>query len=342
MALNEETQALYDAAQGNAGKPNEGEATPSLAEHEATFSNAPRIVTETPSPGEASDDAAGPLSQPRHRARSQSAKTEDVEAIAKLTKRLRDAEAAAGISVEREDGESDRVYNLRRRAVLAEALAKPKTEAPKPAPRPVAPPQSFDEAEPQIEQFASAPDPYTAWQRALGAYDRRKEAAEARAEAARGAIQQQGAMAAERKRQAYAGFNERVNAFKAATADYESTVRACERPATYLMETAIVNDPDGPRYVYELAKRPDVHDEIFMLTDGKPVTHETVAAAQRLMKSRMPVAPTGSTAPAVRQLAPRPPNPVRTVPSAHLPNKAPGDTASLSDHEAFYGNGRRR
>lgn len=332
MALNEETQALYDAASGNGAKPQPEVETTSLADHEATFSNTPRLETAA---AEVSDDAVGSSPQPRHRARSQSAKPEDVDAIAALTKRLRDAEAAAGIHVEREDGESDRVYNLRRRAVLAESLAKPKPEAPKPAPQPIAAPVNFNEAEPTIEQFSGAADPYTAWQRALGAFDRRKEAADARQTAAQSAIQRGREASAEAKRKAYAGFNERVNTFRTSTADYDTIVRACDRPATYLMETALVNDADGPRYVYELAKNPALHDELFVLTDNKPVNRETVASVQRLLKARMPAAVTGSAAPLTRPLAPRPPNPVRTVPSAHLP-KVPGDTASLDDHERFY------
>lgn len=339
MALNDETQALYDKAAGNVTPPAEATATPtpSLAEHEATFSNAPRL---TAAATDAPDDTAA-TPQPRHRARSQSAKPDDVEAIASLTKRLRDAEGAAGIHVEREDGESDRVYNLRRRAVLAEALVKPK-DAPKPAPRPFVPPPAFSEAEPTIEQFASATDPYTAWQRALGAFDRRKEAADARQTEAQSALNRGREASVEAKRRAYAGFNQRVTEFRIATPDYEAVVRSCERPVTYLMETAIVNDPDGARYTYELAKNPTLHDELFILTDNKPTNRDTVASVQRLLRTRMPqAASTGSAAPAPRPLAPRPPNPVRTVPSAHLP-KAPSDTASLADHEAFYGTARRR
>lgn len=342
MALNPEVQALYDTAAGNATKPAESaESSPSLAEHEAAFSNSPRFA-ESPSPGEAPDDTAEPP-QPRHRARSQVAKPEDVEAINALTKRLKDAEAAAGIHVEREDGESDRVYNLRRRAVLAESLVKPKTPAPQPQ-TPAQPPTAFAEAEPTIEQFATAPDPYTAWQRALGAYDRRKEAAEAQTAESRAAVERQQASTVEAKRRAYAEFNGRVEVFKQTTPDYQSVVDAVssERPCTYLMETALVNDPDGARYVYELAKNPALHDELFMLTDNKPVNRDTVASVQRLLKARILAAPTGSAVPLTRPLAPRPPNPVRTVPSAHLPNKAPTDTASLADHEAFYGSSRRR
>ena len=340
MALNDETQALYDKAAGNSGQPAEG-ASPSLADHEAAFSNAPRL-TPSPSPGDAAPDDATDSPRPRHRARSQTAKPDDVEKITALTARLRDAEKAAGIEVEREDGESDRVYNLRRRAVLAEALAKPK-EHPKPVARPVAPPTQFAEAEPQIEQFANTADPYTAWLRATHAYDRRKEAADAQSAQQTEFVQRAKAQAVENKRQAYAGFNTRVESFRATTPDYDAIVKTCEQPVTYLMETAMVNDADGARYAYELAKNPVLHDEIFILTDNKPVTRETVASVQRLLKARIPqpAAVTGSAASVARPLAPRPPNPVRTVPSAHLP-KAPSDTASLADHEAFYGIAKRR
>lgn len=343
--LNPETQALYDAAQGNGAKPDAApDATPSMAEHEAAFRNTPRFTqSEVPVPGDEPGDAAQPT-KPRHRAVSQKATPDDVDTITALTKELRDAEDALGIKVEKKDGESERVYNLRRRVELAKALAKPKAvEQQKPAPLPVQQlPAAFDEAEPTIEAFASAPDPYTAWQRALGAYDRRKEAAEAVAKLATEQTEQQRAASVENKRRAYDGFNTRVTDFMKATPDYEAIVRAVERPVTYLMETAMVNDPDGPRFVYELARNPTLHDELFVLTDNKPVNRDTVASVQRLLHARMPAAPTGSAAPLTRPLAPRPPNPVRTAPSAHLPNKAPTDTASLADHESFYGTARRR
>lgn len=339
--LNPETQALYDAAAGNSGAASE--VTPSLAEHEAAFSNSPRLA-ESVAPADGAPGDAADLPQPRHRARSQVAKSDDVEKINALTKRLRDAETAAGITTEREEGESDRAYNLRKRAELAEAVAKSRkpVEQPKPQQQPVAAPQTFGEAEPTIEQFASAPDPYLAWTRALNAYDRRKEAADAQAAEAKTAGERQQATAVEAKRQAYAGFNANVETFKKTALDYDAVVRTCERPVTYLMETALVNHKDGARYTYELAKNPALHDELFILTDNKPVNRDTVASVQRLLEARMPAAPTGSAAPLTRPLAPRPPNPVRTVPSAHLPNKAPGDTASLADHESFYGSARRR
>jgi hypothetical protein len=340
VPLNEETQKLYDAAAGNAAPP---KATPSLADHEAQFTNTPRFAPPVPAADPVPDDATSPTSAPRHRARSQKATPEDLDAIDALTKRLRDAEAAAGIEVDRKEGESDRVYNLRKRAELAEAVAKARKplEQPKPAAQPVQAPPTFDEAEPTIEQFKDKDDPYTAWQRALYAYDRRKEVAEWQQTQATEQQKQNAAAGAERKRQAYASFNTRVSEFQKATPDYDAVVRAVERPVTYLLETAMVNDPDGPRFVYELAKNPALHDELFVLTDNKPVNRDTVASVQRLLHARMPAAPTGSAAPQTIPLAPRPPNPVRTAPSAHVP-KAPTDTASLADHEQFYGTGRRR
>lgn len=337
--MNPETQALYDAAQGNANQPQD--VTPSMSEHEAEFSNAPRLRESREQQREQQDADE----QPRHRARSQRATTEDVDEIAALTKRLRDAEDSLGVKVERKDGESDRVYNLRRRAELAEARAKAMapTERAQQAAPPPQPVSDFAEAEPTLEQFKDAPDPYSAWTRATAAWDRRKETHEAKQAEAKTGSEQHFEQAKAAREATYAEFGKRVAAFRVTTPDYDAVVKAAEdRPTPLALEFALVDNPDGPRYIYHLAKNQALWDEIFLMADGKPPTRQHVDTLRRLLTARMPAADTGSAASGPRPLAHRPPNPVRTVPQTQ-PSRAPGDAASMSDHERFYGSsGRRR
>ncbi len=95
------------------------------------------------------DDKTGQFKPERQRARSQQAGKDDVEKINAYTKRIREAEESLGIKVEKQPGESDRVYNLRRRAELLEAKREVAKVAPavvsKPAPKA---PEPFNEPEP--------------------------------------------------------------------------------------------------------------------------------------------------------------------------------------------------
>lgn len=333
--LNAETQALYDAAQGNFQRPDAAPEEPgSLADHEAEFSNAPRVV-------EADDE---PIAQPRHKAKSQRATPDDVEKINALTQRLRAAESDLGVKAEREDGESERVYNLRKRTELAEAVraAKQASSAPRPAttPTPIPAPPQFAEAEPTIDKFADKEDPYSSWTRAVAAWDRRKEAFDGQ--------QQQAAQAPQRE---MAATNARIEtAYKAGALEFVKTApdfnavvaAAAHKPTPPALFSAIMSDPaNGPRWAYLMAKSDDLFDDLFSFTVNLPFSPETVAMVQRRLKARMPAADTGSAAPQTRPITPRPPNPVRTVPTARPASRPPGETASLSDHERAYPVSRR-
>lgn len=338
--LNAETQALYDAAQGNFTPPAQEE-TGSLAEHEAQFSNQPRVVEE------ADDEPVAPV---RHRAKTQRATPDDVEKINTLTARLRAAESDLGVTVEREEGESDRVYNLRRRAELAEAVREAKRAAVAPKPTatlpPVAAQAEFAEKEPTIYDFkfnadgTENEDPYTPWQRALGAYDRRKEAWDARQQESQQQPHRE-AMAANQR--ILGAYGEGAKSFAAATPDFNAVIEAVgDRPMPAAMHSAIVSDAkNGPRYAYLMAKSDEIFDDLFAFSASMPVNEHTVAMVQRRLATRMPAADTGSAAPTTRPLTPRPPNPVRTVPTMRTSSRPPGESASLDDHERAYPVSRR-
>lgn len=345
--MNAETATAFEeAALGNIPTATEKqEDAGSLADHAEAFGHETRRgrrgstlpVAVTPIGEEDNPVGEG---RERHRAKSQQGNAADVEAIAALTKRLRDAETEAGFTIERKDGESERVFNLRRKAETAEAIRDArKLATAKPAPvvaAPVVALSDFKDPEPTIEEFKDSPDPYSAWQRAIAAWDRKKERFDDQQTAAKGSDEQRKLAAVANRQAVYKTFGERVIAYQALNKDYEAVVKGADLPTPPLLETALVGDPDGPKFIHELAKNPRLFDEFFLLTDGKPITHETVATTQRLLKSRMPAAVTGSVATSVVVPAPRPPNPVRTGPM-RTAEKVPDDDGSLADHARAFG-----
>lgn len=350
--MNAETAAAYDeAALGEVPKtPESPDDSGSLADHADAFGHETRRgrrgstlpVVVAPEGEEGAPVVEG---RERHRAKSQKAAPDDVNEIASLTKRLRDAETEAGFTTERKDGESERVYNLRKKAEHAEALRDArKLATAKPAP--VAAAQAvalsdFKDPEPAIEDFKDNADPYSAWQRALSAWDRKKERFDEQQTVAKGSDEQRKQTAIANRNYAYKAFGERVIAYQALNKDYETVVKGADLPTPPLLETALVGDPDGPKFIHELAKNPRLFDEFFLLTDGKPITVETVATTQRLLKSRMPAATTGSVATPVAVTIPRPPNPVRTG-NMRTPDKVPDDDGSLADHARAFGSSPAR
>ena len=348
------TLAAFEESANGVVPPVAKEDSGSLRDHEAEFgkpSAREAIQAEAPEP---KDDDAEPFNAPnapkpaKYRAKSQQAKPEDVKTIDELTRRLRKAEEEAGFSIERQDGESERVFSLRRRAEQAEMLrdakkaisAKPEPIA-APAPRPA--PSDFAEAEPTIEQFAATADPYTAYTRALGAWDRRKEAWDQQQAALKTSITADQAVAKQRREAAYASHGQRVHEFRAKTADYDTVIQsASEIPTSMLTETAIVNHPKSAQMAYALAKDPALATELFFATLNSPVDRTTVALQQRLLETRLSAALTGSAAPVSVVPPPRPPNPVRTGAMRTVEAEPDDDTGSLSDHEKHYYNPRRR
>lgn len=296
------------------------------------------------SPGEPADDAAANPAhdrdehgrfQRRHRARSQQAGPDDVPRIAALTKRLRETEAS---------------YEARIKA-LEERLTKPaETLKPPTPPAPAGAAATFDEAEPTIEQFADKPDPYAAWLRAVNAYDRKKEAFEARqkhqAAQRERATTQYGQQQTEWTNTVMAQHAQRHDAYMAAHPEHKAVLeQAADLPMTPTMVAAIALHAQGPELMLALAQNAALADELFLLTHGKPlgdpVSNPLVAIVQRRLLAK-PAVPTGSAAPPKPAvLAPRPPNPVRTTPQAPA-DTLPGDDDSLEAHEKIWGPRRRR
>lgn len=300
----------------------------SLADHEAAFGHSGTSAVETP---EASEIAEAETPQTgerddkgrfRHRAKSQQAGPTDVPRIAELTKRLREAERRA------EDAE--------RRATTRHEPTERRTE-------PASVASSFTDTEPTLDQFASEADPYSAYVRALGRFDRKKEAHEAKqAEQA----EREKVTAHERQdaeRQMVEGYASRRASFVQTHPDYDAVVKACPvKGMTPVLDRAIFTHDKSAEVVYYLAQHPDVYDEMLLSTIGAPVDDAFVAIVQRRLSSRLQAASTGSAVtPRAPSPAPRPPNPVRTGPM-HTGDDLPGDESSLADHERAFGKPRRR
>lgn len=227
-----------------------------------------------------------------------------------------------------------------------EALEGKGQSAPSPIVRTIPPVASvdFNEPEPTLEQFAEKDDPYGAWQRALAAYDRRKEAAELQARHMQAHQQHAAQQVQQYYQQAETAHQQRLVAAIANDPQaYQALASAkAQGPLPPLLDWAVMLDNESHTVALYLATHPGTLDEFVLMTDAKPVTEQTVATTQRLLRQRMSTVTTGAvTPPPPLPTAPRPPTPVRTG-SIRTADDPPGDDASLAAHELYYGKGKRR
>lgn len=287
----------------------------------------------------------------RHRAKSQQASAEDVPTIKALTAELRESEEALTKLRPSEGKNSPREVALRQRirgvkAELEDLKPKPAAVTREPEPRPKTD-TAFTEAEPDYKTFAAEPDkypdPYLAYNRAVAAWDRRKDAFDAKQAEDKTAVEREGAAVVERRKQAYLT---RARAFQSTHPDYESTVKAIQAKGhdiPPIVTRIVLEDDNGPELMYALAQHPDELDEL-MLQFGQTVPDDRnlVAMRRRLSKLTLDAAgPTGAAREPQKRSVPKPPTPVRTGPLKA--SDAPlDDGASLSDHEARFPTRRKR
>lgn len=318
----------------------------SLAAHEAAHGPA------TDEPSDDSRDERGRFQKPRHRAKSQTATPDDLPAIDELTKQWKALEDEHGKDIARKDGESDRVFNLRRRVEMAKRLAEA-TKAqtvPAPAVAPAIPqqptrqhapiPQSFPEYEDFIQvqgneqvTFNQYLDIRTEWNYArLRAIERQTEAAES----------------AQRTMQERAAAHmARVPAAKQKYADWD-TVVTNDLPVSRVISEAVLGSAQSTDVQYHLGKHRDLLAALN--ADSQDYSPSAVAAMRRYLdtlvapatsspSSRPAAGPTGAAPTRVSPPAPKPPTPVRT--GATTTAEPPGDDdQSLSAHEKFFGRKR--
>ncbi len=341
-----------------------------LAEHRAEFPGKRSRNDQRPLPSPEREPSASPA--PKHRAKSQQAGVGDVETIARLTKELRAAEDA--VTIDRQAGESERTYALRKRIEIAKRAttpAAPVTAAPAAAAPPAsaapissapvpqsAPPQQwqppptvFAEPEPPRASFASEGEYY----RALTAWDRRKERFE------ESIVQRDAQLRGQQQifdREMIAGMQthaQKITTFAKARPDIKAIFDAeAAKPEaeqiqiTLAMRGAIEFHEQGPEMVVALIQHPDLADELFLLTNGRPVgdprTDSLVATVRRRLLQRVAAVSTGA-APSPRRppvTAPHPPTPVRTATPTPRDAPATETPGSLREHRHQFPSTRPR
>ncbi len=359
----------------------------SLAEHAAQFGPGTQQAPPEPTNGvgdegepapptngtgaEAERDSQGRFqrSRPRH-----VASPDDLPTIAELTRRIKEAEAA--VETQPKPGESTRVFELRRRAEIAEArrdalkaTTTPLPTAPPaaPVPRAVTPhapaPSPSSEGhslwdiaaarvgpEPSPEPFINdeAVNDYTVgmanYFKALRRWERLVTEEQHRIDAEQKYWEQRKADA----RTEYPDFD--------AVAIHTDVL--FEQGST--IDLWILKHRLGAKVLYHLQRSPDEVRAILALPELEQ--HEALALlAQRLSpsqtvsssnpsppgavsssSSRAQAGTTGSAAAPQTPVAPRPPNPVRTGPMKTADEPPGDDDMSLANHERYFGLGRRR
>ena len=318
----------------------------SLAEHEAQFGEASKAPEASPPAraGESDDapsdapssttterDASGKFIKTRQRARSQGAGQDDVAEISAQTKRIRDAEAALGI--EQKPGESARVFELRRRAEIAEGFRAarqtattrpaepPRAQVAAPA-RPEAAPAVGPPAKPKIDDFQD----YGEYVEALADY----KIAEARIKDRETAQHE-----AEGQRLA-SSWRERTEAAKTTYTDFEAVALQAPTaiPPGSLVDAWILEHKSGAHVLYHLQKHPDVLSSLLAMPLFDQVDALSLLAQRLTPGAPSPVATGVSATP--HSSTPRPPTPVRTG-SVRATHEPPGEEASLDEFEGFYG-----
>jgi hypothetical protein len=351
-----------DPSLGNAGAQpasGEAEAGETLADHEAAFSPgaAERAARAAVAPR---DEDGRFLRGERHRAASQQARPDDVKVIGELTKRIKEAEAKSGADITQQPGESNRVYELRRRAELAERRANgngavspaatsqptsppvasaasgdPAVAHPAAAERPAAVSSSAvndpEPTEDQFEDFTKYIDARARWSarqehRALRASEQRDQSIQTRVAAARKAYSDFDTVA----------FSERTPIPPTDERGHYTTPDGQDRVS--VIQAWIDDDDNGFLVLYHLHKYPAEVRRLLMLSPFRQV-NELALLGQRLSippPERPTAEAVGSAKVSTAQPVTRPPNPTRTGP-LKAADKPPGDdSSSISDHEKYF------
>ena len=294
------------------------------------------------------DRERGTFAEGRKRARSQNAGADDVETIGELTRRIKAAEEADGADIVRKENESERVYQLRRRAELLER----RTAAGK-APEPAA--LTGTTATPS-QRVAVAPPAATPGPGAPGAdakpdYNDVRKYPDGRYDAqfiedlsswgARAEWNKLQAKAAEKEtiQQAERRWNDGVQAARAKYPDFDAVaLKPSAIPQGSIPDVWILEHKQGPLVLYHLQSHPQELDAILRMDRLGQI--EELASLSRRFASPSPVlaGTTGAAAGGspVKPL-PKPPTPVRA--EAQRANDLPknSEAGSIAEHRRQFG-----
>jgi hypothetical protein len=185
--------------------------------------------------------------------------------------------------------------------------------------------------EPQFEQFANEPDPYTAFLDAKWEWRLNQRLARERA-----------AWQAEQTQKArLATFEQRIAEGRKAHADFDQALTEADTlglQISAVMQEAIIDSPRPADLVHYLATHPEECAQLAADSQAEPAA--AAKWVRRLLESRSSaarVAPangSGTTAPAATSTAKPPITPVGSSPV--VTDQPPGDGATLADHARYW------
>jgi hypothetical protein len=221
----------------------------------------------------------------------------------------------------------------RRAAQLEAELARYRQPAFSPAPSaPVAPTPAPvpNPGEPQFDQFADQPDPYTAYLQAWGRWDRQQAITQALAE-------REAAHAEQARTQS---LQTRLADGKTSYPDFDQVLTEADTlglQVSAVMREAIADSPKAADLVYYLATHPEECTQLAEESVGTPVAAATVM--RRLLESQLAprAAPSNGSGPAARASVSTAKPPVTPVGSSPVVSDAPpGDEASAAEHARYW------
>jgi hypothetical protein len=184
--------------------------------------------------------------------------------------------------------------------------------------------------EPQFEQFADAPDPYTAYLQAWTRWDRAQGIAQALAE-------REAAQAAQARGQT---FEARLADGRKDHPDFDQVLTQADTlglQVSAVMREAITDSPHAADLVYYLATHPEECTQLAEESLTTPVAAATVM--RRLLESHLAprAAPSNGSGPAARAPVSTAKPPVTPVGSSPVvSDEPPGDTASAAEHARYW------
>jgi hypothetical protein len=185
-------------------------------------------------------------------------------------------------------------------------------------------------SEPQFEQFADQPDPYTAYLQAWTRWDRQQGIAQARAEWD----------AAQAEKARTQSFEARLADGKTHYPDFDTALQNADTlglQVSAVMREAIADSPKAADLVYYLATHPEECTQLAEESVATPVAAATVM--RRLLESHLAprAAPSHGSGAAARAPVSTAKPPVTPVGSSPVVSDAPpGDEASAAEHARYW------
>lgn len=327
----------------------------SLIDHAAQYGQ-----RETEKPESTDEQPRGERGKfaPKRRAQSSNATPQDVDAINTWTRELKTAEEGL-TDIERKEGESDRVFTLRRRAEAVKRAA----EASKATARvreleaevetlrrQGAPKAQIAKAEAKAEQAEATADPEPSPDDAKYDGDYTAFVKDHNKWAARDAIRQDRELSAKQQAEAkkrqdteksLGEFRTRVDAARAKYADFDAVALAPSRiPEGSAIDAFVMDDDAGPEVLYHLHKNPQELDELLHMGPLKQLKALSLLS-QRLSSASGHGSGTTGAEPVARSAVkppPKPPTPVRTEAQrpADSPPPSDGSLSVRAHYKAFH------